>query len=262
MTIIGVMIIGAIFAPFISPYTDTEMDYTAPLQAPSHRHFFGTDNLGRDLFSRVIYASRTDLLIIMIVVPIAAVIGVLLGTLAGFLGGATDDIIMRITDMFMAIPYLVLTMAVAAALGPSLRSVIIAMLFAWWRGYARVARGETVSIREETYVEASRALGGGRFYILLRHILPNEMTPIIIYMSLDIGSAILTVSALSFLGYGVQPPTPEWGTLASEGRDYLVNQWWLATFPGLAIFGVVWGINLLGDRLRDVLDPRTRSMLH
>ncbi|MBS3813190.1 ABC transporter permease [Candidatus Bipolaricaulota bacterium] len=256
--IVFLFLFVAAFGPLIAPYGSNHMDFDHILSSPSLKHPFGTDSLGRDILSRVMYGARIDLMVVLIVVPAAGFLGVILGTVAGITGGFIDDLIMRITDVFMSIPYLVLTMSVAAALGPSLRTVIIAMITAWWRGYARIARGEAISICESVYIEAAEAIGASRLRIIFRHTIPNEVGPILVYSTLDMGAAILTVAALSFLGYGVQPPMPEWGAMVTQGRDYLMNQWWLSIIPGLAIFTVVWGFNMVGDKLRDVFDPRIR----
>lgn len=251
-------ILMPIFAPLIAPYKPDAMNYDAILSPPSQAHLFGTDDLGRDIFSRVVYGSRIDLGVVVVVISVALGIGLLLGLTAGYFGGWLDNLIMRVNDVFMSIPYLVLAMAVAAALKPGLKSVIIAMSVAWWRGYARLARGEILSLKEEQYVEAARAIGANSVRIMFRHMVPNLVVPIVIYATLDMGSAILTLASLSFLGYGVQPPAPEWGAMITAGRNFILNQWWLITFPGLAIALVVLGFNLLGDGLREILDPRMR----
>lgn len=264
LLVIGIIITLAfvsmpIFAPLITPYKPDAMDYTSILSFPSPAHPFGTDDLGRDILSRVIYGSRIDLGVVAVVISLALGIGLTLGLAAGYLGGWLDNLIMRVVDVFMSIPYIVLAMAVAAALKPGLKSVIIAMSVAWWRGYARLARGEVLSIKEEQYVEAARAIGVNSLRIMFRHIVPNLVIPIVIYATLDMGSAILTLASLSFLGYGVQPPAPEWGAMITAARNYILNQWWLITFPGLAIMLVVLGFNLLGDGLREILDPKMRG---
>lgn len=251
-------IIMPLFAPLIAPSKPDAMDYDAILDPPSATHLFGTDDLGRDIFSRIVYGSQIDLGVVVVVISIALSIGLTLGLAAGYFGGWLDNLIMRIDDVFMSIPYLVLAMAVAAALKPGLRSVIIAMSVAWWRGYARLARGEVLSLKEEQYVEAARAIGATSFRIMFKHMVPNLVIPIIIYATLDMGSAILTLASLSFLGYGVQPPAPEWGAMITSGRNFILNQWWLVAFPGLAIALVVLGFNLLGDGLREIIDPRMK----
>lgn len=261
MVLVGTFVVVSALAPVIAPYDPYKQNYDETLEPPSAKHPFGTDDLGRDLLSRVIFGARVDLVVVLIVVGLSGTFGTILGTIAGLSGGLLDDLIMRITDIFMSIPYLVLAMAVAAALKPGLQSIIIAMMFAWWRGYTRIARGEAISIREESYIEAARAIGVSRVRLIFVHVIRNQIAPILVYGTLDMGSAILTVAALSFLGYGVQPPIPEWGVLVVRGRDYLTNQWWLTILPGLAIFSTVWGFNLLGDQLRDILDPKTQSRI-
>lgn len=257
--IISIAFFLAVFGPYITPYKPNQSNTDLILSPPSLAHPFGTDPLGRDILSRVLAGARIDFGAVLVVVGGGMAIGTILGLIAGFFGGWINEVIMRMTDVFMTIPYLVLAMAVAAALGPGLISMILAMITAWWRGYARMVRGETISVKEENYIEASRAIGNGNVRILFRHILPNVVPPIVVYATLDMGSAILTVATLSFLGYGVQPPTPEWGAMISSARDYITSAWWYISFPGLAIAFVVGGFNLLGDSLRDILDPTLRN---
>ncbi len=256
--IIGILIAIAIFAPFLAPYSPTKMRLSERLSPPSSRHIFGTDDVGRDILSRVIYGSRISLRICTVVVGLTIGIGTILGVTAGYLGGWVDELIMRISDVFLAFPALILAMAIAAALGPSLENVILAMVVIWWPRYARVARGQVLVLREIDYMVAAKAIGisGGRTFI--HHILPNCISPIIIQATLDLGEVLLTAATLSFIGFGAQPPTPEWGAMISLGRNYLRDNWWYATFPGLAILITVMGFNLLGDAARDVLDPRLR----
>ena len=256
--IIGILIAMAIFAPFLAPYSPTKMRLSERLSPPSSRHIFGTDDVGRDILSRVIYGSRISLRICTVVVGLTIGIGTILGVTAGYLGGWVDELIMRISDVFLAFPALILAMAIAAALGPSLENVILAMVVIWWPRYARVARGQVLVLREIDYMVAAKAIGisGGRTFI--HHILPNCISPIIIQATLDLGEVLLTAATLSFIGFGAQPPTPEWGAMISLGRNYLRDNWWYATFPGLAILITVMGFNLLGDAARDVLDPRLR----
>jgi len=256
--IIGILIAMAIFAPFLAPYSPTKMRLSERLSPPSSRHIFGTDDVGRDILSRVIYGSRISLRICTVVVGLTIGIGTILGVTAGYLGGWVDELIMRISDVFLAFPALILAMAIAAALGPSLQNVILAMVVIWWPRYARVARGQVLVLREIDYMIAAKAIGvsGGRTFI--HHILPNCISPIIIQATLDLGEVLLTAATLSFIGFGAQPPTPEWGAMISLGRNYLRDNWWYATFPGLAILVTVMGFNLLGDAARDVLDPRLR----
>lgn len=257
-----IFFIVAIFAPYIAPYETDQMDFNNILSPPSLKHPFGTDGLGRDIFSRIIFGSRIDLAVVFVVTAVALSIGFALGLIVGYWGGWLDNLIMRINDVFMSIPYLVLAMAVAAALSPGLRSVVIAMIVAWWRGYARLARGEVLSVKEEEYIEAAKALGASSPRVLIRHVIPNITAPILIYATLDIGSVVITLASLSFLGYGVQPPTPEWGVMVTAGRDYLLNQWWMMVFPGLIIASLVLGFNLLGDSLRDAFDPKLQKQQH
>jgi len=256
--ITGVLIVLAIFAPFLAPYSPTKMRLSERLSPPSSSHIFGTDDVGRDILSRVIYGSRISLRICTVVVGLTIGIGTILGVAAGYLGGWVDELIMRISDVFLAFPALILAMAIAAALGPSLDNVILAMVVIWWPRYARVARGQVLVLREIDYMVAAKAIGisGGRTFT--HHILPNCISPILIQATLDLGEVLLTAATLSFIGFGAQPPTPEWGAMISLGRNYLRDNWWYATFPGLAILVTVMGFNLLGDAARDVLDPRLR----
>jgi peptide/nickel transport system permease protein len=255
------MICVAIAAPWIAPYPDQgrgASDIPSRFQAPSAQHLFGTDNLGRDVLSRVIFGARIPLMISSIVALAVLIIGPLLGGLAGYYGGFLDEAIMRTTDIFLAFPALVLAMALVAVLGPNLRNLAIAIIVTWWPWYTRLVRGMAVSLRQRPYVEAAKTMGVRDPVIVLRHILPNAFGPVIVQISLDIGTVILEVAGLSFLGLGAQPPTPEWGLMVSEGVEYILEQWWLSLFPGLAIFLLVLAFNLVGDGLRDVLDPRMK----
>ena len=210
------------------------------------------------MFSLVIAGTRVSLFAALAVVMLGALVGTIVGAVAGYFGGWTDEILMRLADLKLTIPGLILAMAVAAALGPGIFNMIIAIALSWWPGYARLVRGEVIAKKEELFVTAALALGAGSVRILRRHILPNVMTPVIVKMSLDMGFAILTVASLGFIGIGVKPPTPEWGSLLSVARNYMPDYWWTAIFPGLAIFVAVFGFNLLGDGLRDVFDPKAR----
>ena len=254
----GALILVAIFAPLLSPYSPTKTSLRERLSPPSASHFFGTDDAGRDILSRVVFGSRITLRICIVVVGLTLGIGTLLGVLSGYIGGWVDELIMRLNDVFLAFPALILAMAIAAALGPSLQNAIIAMVVIWWPRYARVARGQVLSIREIDYVTSARALGSSPFRIMLYHILPNCISPIIVQATLDLGEVVLTAATLSFIGFGAQPPVPEWGAMISVGRNFLRDYWWYPTFPGLAILFTVMGFNLLGDAVRDVLDPRLR----
>jgi peptide/nickel transport system permease protein len=249
----------AVVAPLIAPYAADAGPATHPqiaLQAPSWHHWFGTDNVGRDIFSRVLYGARVSPLVAFFVVAIACVIGIPLGVVAGYCGGIADEVIMRVTDIFLAFPPLLLALAFATVLPASLTSLTIAIAITWWPWYTRLIRGQAASVAGRPYVEACRALGIQRWRILLRHVLPNSVTPLIVQVSLDVGGVILTASALSFLGLGAQDPAPDWGLMVAEGQNYFTTQWWLVTFPGLAILLTAVAFNLLGDGLRDALDPR------
>ncbi|HID15789.1 MAG TPA: ABC transporter permease [Candidatus Atribacteria bacterium] len=251
----------ALFAPFLTPYDPIKQDLNNILQPPSWAHPFGTDTLGRDILSRIIYGARISLVIGVLVVAISSLIGMALGLISGFFGGYMDLIIMRITDLFLSFPALILAMAIAGALGPSLTNTMIAISLVWWPPYARLIRGQVLTLRDKEFVEAATALGASNVKIMFMHILPNSITPAIIQATMDLGSVILTAAGLSFIGFGAQPPTPEWGSMISLGRNYFLKQWWLATFPGLAILFTVVGFNLLGDGIRDLLDPRIRREL-
>lgn len=255
LIIIGVVLI-AIFAPMIAPYDPTVQDYDNLLQPPSLDHPFGTDDLGRDLFSRVAYGARYTLLVGIGVVVIVAVVGSVLGFVAGYYGGKIDSLIMRFVDIMLAIPALVLALAIAGALGGGLWNVIIAIGAVGWTQFTRIVRAEVLKLRESEYITAARALGASDFKIIAHHIAPNMMAPVIVYITLYVPSAILWAASLSFLGLGVQPPYPEWGALIANGRAYISFAWWIATIPGLAIMLTVLGFNFLGDGLRDALDPR------
>ena len=262
LAFITILVFTAIFAPIIAPYKSDVWGTPRPgykFLSPSLTHFFGTDYLGRDVFSLVLMGARTSLMAGLVVVTLSLLIGCPLGVIAGYFRGTlTDEIIMRITDMFLALPPLLLAIAIAATLGYSLTNAMIATAISWWPWYTRLMRAQAASLRERPFVEAARGLGVSELTIVFRHILPNSLSPIIIQATMDIGSAILLTSGLSFLGLGAQPPTPEWGLMVSRGRSYLGSFWWYATFPGLAIFVTVMAFNLLGDGLRKALDPRLR----
>jgi len=257
------IVLVAIFAPLIAPFPGDAGTATHPfevLKAPSAAHLFGTDQVGRDIFSRVLYGARVSPVIAVIVLVIACGIGIPLGMAAGFLGGWVDELLMRVTDIFLAFPPLLLALALAAVLPASLTSVTLAIAAVWWPWYARLIRGQAASVAGRPYVEACRALGVSRLRIIFRHILPNSITPLLVQISLDVGGVILTASALSFLGLGAQDPVPDWGLMVAEGQSYFTPDWWLVTFPGLAILLTAFAFNLLGDGLRDLLDPK-RSFL-
>lgn len=254
-----IFVLAAIFAPQLSPTDPLKGHVINSLKPPSLAHPFGTDKLGREIVSRLLYGARISLFVGFSVVIGAGLIGSLLGLLAGYLGGWIDEILMRVTDIFFAFPSLILAMAIAGALGPSLQNALIAITAVTWPIYARLIRGQVLALKEREFIIAAHTVGVPAWRILLRHILPNTLAPLLVQASFDLGSAILSVAGLSFIGFGAQPPTPEWGVMISEGRNYMATQWWLATFPALAILMVVTGFNLLGDGLRDLLDPRLRG---
>ena len=248
----------AIFAPLLTSYNPTAQNMNERLLPPSAQHIFGTDQYGRDVFCRVVYGARVEVWIIFIVSIISVMIGIVVGITAGYFGGAVDEILMRITDMFLAFPRLVLAMALTAALGPNLTNTMIAIALVDWTVYARLGRAEAIKVKSQPYIEAIRAIGANDFRIIVFHVLPMSISPVIVQLTLRMGTIILTAAGLGFLGLGAQPPTPEWGAIVSGGRSYLVDQWWITTFPGIAIAFVVLGFNLLGDGIRDILDPRLR----
>ena len=257
--VIVLFVLIAIFAYQVAPYPEEGAGHTnvnTRMLVPSLEHPFGTDRLGRDVLSRVIVGARPALIIPIGVVFLAILIGAPLGAIAGYKGGWVDEVIMRITDMFLAFPSLLLTMAIAAALGRGMQKAAIALVISWWPWYTRLVRGVTISLRERYFIEAAQATGVRDFIIILRHILPNTISPIIVQATVDLGTVILAMGGLGFLGLGTQPPSPDWGLMVAEGRDFVLNQWWISTFAGLAIFVTVLAFNLLGDTLRDIFDPR------
>jgi peptide/nickel transport system permease protein len=258
VVLIGLLVAAAALAPYLTPADPYQTNIAGRLQPPGPGHLLGTDQLGRDILTRILYGTRISLRIAVLTAVIATGLGAPLGIVSGFFRGRTDDLLMRLTDMFMAFPRLILAMAIAAALKPTLENVVIAIALASWPAYARLARSVTLGIREEVYIEAARAIGASPLRILGRHVFPGVVGPLVIQVSLDMGGIILTAAGLSFIGFGAQPPSPEWGLMISEGRSYITDAWWLSTFPGLAISLVVLGFNLLGDGIRDVLDPRLR----
>jgi peptide/nickel transport system permease protein len=250
-------ILIALLAPWIAPYPFDLVDVTKRLQPPSAAHWLGTDLLGRDVFSRLLVGAQISLIAGIVVVAVGGLIGTLIGGVAAYAGGRAEEWMMRATDLVMCFPPIILAMAIAAALGIGVTNTILAMLIVWWPKFARLARSLVLVQRNQEYVEAAHVLGYGPGRILFRHIVPNAVGPLVVLLTLDVGTAILTFAGLNFLGLGVIPPTPEWGQMVSEGRE-LVEQWWVATFPGLAILSVVIGFNFLGDGIRDWLDPKSR----
>ncbi|MBC7810324.1 MAG: ABC transporter permease, partial [Burkholderiales bacterium] len=231
---------------------------TERLQAPDGLHYFGTDHVGRDIFSRVLMGTGMALQVGTVIIVVATLIGVAVGAVSAYFGGWVDDILMRVTDIFLTVPPLMLAIALTAALGKGVTNAMIGIALVWWPGFARLTRSLVLSLREEVYVEAAQSIGAGHARILFFHILPNALSPIIVKMSTDFGFAVLTAAALGFIGLGAQPPAPEWGAMINEGRDYFPEKWWVTSFPGMAIFALVFSLNLLGDGLRDLLDPRAR----
>ena len=252
------LVIGAIaVAPGLFTSEDPlRVDGTRRLVAPGAAHPFGTDELGRDMFSRVLHGARLSVSAGLFAVLLATTLGGVLGAIAGYLGGTLDEVIMRVADIFLGFPALVMAMAIVAAMGPNLMNALIAFSIVWWPQYTRLVRVSVVMAKEQVYVEAARAAGAPEARIMLRHVAPNILSPVIIKVTLDVGTAILLTAALSFLGLGAQPPTPEWGSMITTGRSYMLEYWWYPTFPGVAIFLTALGFNLLGDGVRDFLDPR------
>jgi peptide/nickel transport system permease protein len=264
VVVLGV-VLTAVASPLLSPFDPIEQDLgDLRLKAPGFRdaagrlHPLGTDHLGRDLLARVVYGARPALLVGFAAVAISGVIGMAAGLISGYFGGRVDDVLMRLADIQLAFPFILLAIAVIGVLGPSLATIIVVIGVSSWVVYARIVRSAVLSLREREFVQAARALGGGDGRVVLRHILPNALTPWLVVATLDMARVIVIESALSFLGLGVQPPTPTWGGMLADGRVYISTAWWLATFPGLAILVTVLGINLFGDGLRDTLDPRLK----
>ena len=262
LIILVLLIVGALLAPYIIPYPEDLADAThtqIKLQAPSLDHLMGTDELGRDIFSRVVYGARVSLSAALAAVGLSLVIGIPLGAIAGSFGGWVANLIMRITDVFLSFPPLLLAIAMVAVMGSSLNNAILAIALSWWPWYTRLIRGQAISVKERKFVQAAETIGTGRMKIIFKHIIPNCISPVIVQASMDIGGVILTVDSLSFLGMGAQLPTPEWGLMISMGRRFFPDSWWYCIFPGLAIFVTVLCFNLLGDAIREILDPKTRK---
>jgi peptide/nickel transport system permease protein len=259
LAIVLVFVLLAIFAKQIAPYDPLELIRTETKSPPSATHLFGTDNLGRDILSRVIYGARISLTVGLVAVAIAMISGTFLGVIAGFYGHAIDSILMRITDIMLAFPGILLAISIIAILGPSLQNVMVAVGISTIPVYTRTARGSVLKVKNNEYIEAARCVGVSNTAIMWRHILPNMIAPIIVISTVNVGTAILSAAGLSFLGLGAQPPTPEWGAMLSEARLFLRQCWWMATFPGLAIMMVVLSVNLIGDALRELFDPSMRK---
>lgn len=263
LAVIGLIIVAALlfiaaFAPWLAPYDPITQDLTLRLLPPGTPGFIlGTDDFGRDILTRILFGSRITLYIVVLVILTAPVFGLIVGTVAGYFGGWTDQILMRITDIFLAFPKLILALALVAVLGPGMENAVLAIALTSWPPYARVARAETLTVRSSDYIAAVKLQGAGSIRVIWGHVMPMCLPSVIIRVTLDMAGVILTAAGLGFLGLGVQPPLPEWGLMIASGRKFLFEQWWVATMPGLAIFIVSLGFNLLGDGLRDVLDPRS-----
>ncbi|MEM7112792.1 MAG: ABC transporter permease [Chloroflexota bacterium] len=258
------LIFVAIAAPILTPYPEQGLgdpNISEKFLPPSLEHPFGTDDVGRDLLARVMYGARTSFIASFAIVIFAVVVGTLLGAIAGYFGGWIDEVIMRITDVFLAFPPLLLAITIASVLEPNLRNSVLAVGATWWPWYTRIVRAQALSIRERNYVKAARCMGVSDFAIVRRHILPNVLSPVLVQATLDLGSALLTMAGLSFLGLGVQPPTADWGVMVNDGRAQLQSgRWWIGLFPGLAIFISTLSFNLLGDGVQTATDPRVRSL--
>jgi peptide/nickel transport system permease protein len=257
LLIIAGLVLMALFAPWITATDGLEPQLKERLQPASAAHWFGTDGLGRDIYDRIVWGSRITLYIVGLVGIIVVPVGLVVGTVAGYVGGAVDNVLMRITDIFLAFPRLILALALVAALGPGLENAVLAIALTTWSPYARIARAEALTIRSSEFIMAAQVQGASTTGILVRHVMPLCLSSVIVRLTLDMAGIILTAAGLGFLGLGAQPPTPEWGAMISTGRQYLLDQWWIPTVPGLAIFVVSLGFNLLGDGLRDVLDPKS-----
>jgi len=257
LVILVALVLMAIFAPWLSPYDPVAQNLADRLQPPSAAHWLGTDALGRDILSRIIWGSRVTLFIVGTVALISPILGLLIGTVAGFAGGWVDQVLMRITDIFLAFPKLILALALVAALGPGIVNAVLALAITGWPPYARLARAETLAVRNADYIAAARLQGAGPARLLIGHVWPMCVSSLVVRVALDMAGIILSAAGLGFLGLGAQPPLPEWGAMISDGRTYILDHWWVAAMPGLAIFIVSLAFNLLGDGLRDVLDPKS-----
>ncbi|MBE9544251.1 MAG: ABC transporter permease [Proteobacteria bacterium] len=261
IAIVSILILGAVFAPWISPspsHATGDINILARLKPPGSEYWFGTDDLGRDIFSRVVFGTRKSLVIGFGIVMLALFIGVPLGLVAGYYGGKIDESIMRVSDAFLAFPPLLLPIAIGGALGTSMKINMIAIALAWWPWYVRLIRAQVLIVREQLYIAAAKSIGVKDVTIITRHVIVNSISPVIVQASLDLGYALLASASLSFIGIGAKPPMAEWGLMITEARPYFLDFWWTTTFPGIAIFVAVVGFNLLGDGLRDILDPKVR----
>jgi peptide/nickel transport system permease protein len=260
LIIVVLLLLVAAFAPYLTfGQSPLRQDLVGRLAAPSAEHWFGTDELGRDIYARTLYGARVTLSIVLLVSVVVVPIGLAVGTIAGYFGGWIDAVLMRITDIFLAFPRLVLALAFAAALGPGIENAVIAISLTAWPAYARIARSETLTIARSDFIQAVVLQGASTWRVLFRHIVPLCLSSVIVRLTLDMAGIILTAAGLGFLGLGAQPPTAEWGAMVSSGRDVILDQWWVATIPGIAIFIVSLGFNLLGDGLRDIFDPKSSS---
>lgn len=256
LIVVALVVGAAVLAPVITPYGPADSDLVKTLQPPSREHWMGTDQLGRDLFTRILYGARVSLTIGLVTVGISGVIGLAVGLISGYLGGLTDVVLMRLVDVQLSFPFILLALVVNAILGIGLQNIILTLIITGWVVYARLVRGEVLALKTLDYVEAARALGAQQMRIVVRHLLPNLWTPIIILSSLQVAQFIVAEAAISFLGFGVQPPMASWGNMLNEGKTYIYNAWWMTTFPGVALVLTALGVNLVGDWLRDTLDPR------
>lgn len=264
LTLVGFVLVGVIvfiglLAPILAPYDPNLMNIPARLQGPGAEHFFGTDEMGRDILSRVMYGARISIAVGVTIVVVSAAIGIVLGSVSGYLGGRVDQAVIAVTDMILAFPSMVLALALTAAMGPGLLNTMLAVIIVRIPMYTRLMRGQVLVQKEQQYVRAARTFGEKPFWIVARHIVPNCLTPLMVQMTLGIGDAILIASSMSFIGLGAQPPMPEWGAMISTARIYAIDQWWYAAFPGLSILITIMGFNLIGDGVRDILDPRSRK---
>lgn len=258
--IIAAIVLIAIFADFIAPYDPTAADYTASVQAPSLAHPMGTDLTGRDILSRMIHGARVSLLVGVVAVSVAVLAGVTIGSIAGFRGGYVDEALMRVVDVMISFPSLILALAIVGAVGANLQNIIVVIALVYTPQYARLIRGDVLSVKEEEFVEAARGTGLSELKVLRKHVIPNAFTPVFVQATFHVATAIIFEASLSFLGLGVQPPTATWGVLIADGRQYLPEGWWISTFPGLAIMVTVLAFNIFGDGLRDEIDPQSQTI--